>query len=281
MPGKGAVWLASYPKSGNTWLRLLLANLLSGHDRPVPINQIDLPAHSLMSRRAIEQLTLIDTSLLTRAETEHMRPVWTGHLLTQATERAYIKTHDHYRRNTAGQGLFGNAVGMSALYVVRDPRDVAISTAHHLGCSLDKAIDVLNHGTPVSCEPHRYSLRFDEAWAAWRDHVTGWLDQNDLPLHSLRYEDLLADTVQVFGATARFLGLEFEPDVLERAVGFSAFEQVQRQEREGGFGERIARSTAPFFRSGRAGAWVDVLTPAQADRIVKANRSVMERLGYL
>lgn len=281
MTGKGAVWLASYPKSGNTWMRLLLANLIVPQDRPVPINQIELPSHRLMLRSVVEDMTLIDTSLLTRSETERLRPGWAECTIAQATERGFTKTHDHYRRNDAGQGIFGAAPGMSAVYVVRDPRDVVISLAHHVGGSVDEAIELLNRDMRHRQEPGCHTRRFDEAWSSWSEHVRGWLDQADMPVHCVRYEDLLADTSGAFAAVAHFLGLDAPAGELQRAVDFASFDQVRRQEQANGFKERMPRSTAPFFRSGRAGGWREALSAQQQARIVEANRQVMTRLGYL
>lgn len=278
----GPVWLASFQKSGNTWLRLLLANLLLGAERPVDINRITLPGPNLLSRRVVDHLTLIDTSLLSASEVDGLRPQWTRIATAGATQRYYFKTHDCWRRNPSGEPVLGRQAGSAALYVVRDPRDVVVSLAHHFGCSLDRAIGYLNDGARASEEgASRYESRFDGAVYNWSLHVSSWLDQCDIALHFLRYEDLLSDTARVFGAAQAFLGYDRSPQAIERAVAFSSFEQLQEQEHTKGFRERFHHATAPFFRSGRAGGWTEVLSAAQQERIIVAHRPMMERLGYL
>ncbi len=278
----GVVWLASFPKSGNTWLRLLLANLLYADEQPVDINHITLPGSSPISRHAIEALTLIDTSLLTHSEVDRLRPQWTRLATADATERSYIKTHDLWRLNAAGEPILGRLTHSVAMYVVRDPRDVAVSLSHHFGCSLDKAIGYLNDGSgDAGRVPRRYAARFDSVLYSWSQHVSSWLEQREVPVHLLRYEDLLANGAAAFAEAVAFLGLDVPAQAIERAVHFAAFDQLQRQEQTHGFREKLGRASAPFFRSGRAGAWSEVLSPAQQERIVCAHRPLMERLGYL
>ncbi len=276
------IWLASFPKSGNTWLRLLLANLLCADEKPVDINDVPLPAAPLVNRVAMEEMTLIDSSLLLRHEVDLLRPAWTRQMLAQQSGRRFVKTHDNYRLNHDHEPIFGRDASMRALYVVRDPRDVAVSLAHHYGCTLDQGVMHINRSsTTAPLQIKHYVNRFDDVLCNWTEHVSSWLEQTDMPLQMLRYEDLLAQPVDTFTAALDFLDLQMTRDVVERAVRFSAFDQLQKQERNAGFHERLQGSTAPFFRSGRAGAWSDVLSPAQAQRIVDTHQPLMQKLGYL
>jgi hypothetical protein len=115
--------------------------------------------------------------------------------------------------------------------------------------------------------------------AGWSGHVSSWLDQTDVPVHTLRYEDLTTDPVGGFSAALKFAGREATMAEIERAVRHADFAELQRQERERGFTERMSR-TAPFFRSGRAGDWRDSLSADQVGRIEEAHGPTMRRLGY-
>lgn len=279
--GGEIVWLASFPKSGNTWLRLLLANLLSPGDEPVSINQIALSNSHHVDRGSAEELTLIDTSLLTRREANLLRPRVIESFAAKATERLYIKVHDAYTLNAVGEPLLGRGAGRVALYIARDPRDVVISLSYYLNISVDLAISRINSdGFILSDLSNRVSKQFSQLLTDWSSHVNSWTGQRDMPVHVLRYEDLRADPVGTFGTAVDFLGIDVPQAVVERAVRFSDFAELQRQERLAGFNERSPRSRHPFFRSGRAGAWKDVLTPAQQEAIIAAHQPVMARLGY-
>jgi hypothetical protein len=114
----------------------------------------------------------------------------------------------------------------------------------------------------------------------WSSHVRSWIDAPGLNVHVVRYEDLLADPMQYFGAVARFLDLPDEPEGLARAIDASRFEELARQEQASGFRER-SRTAERFFRSGRAGGWREALSDAQVGQVVGAHAPVMRRFGYL
>lgn len=283
MPGS-IVWLASYVKSGNTWLRLLLANLLSGSQDPVDINQIDNADYSITDRRDIEALTLTDSSLLSHTELDLLWPYMVTAIAGQAKGDVYHKLHEAYRRDAEGEPLLGRGHARAALYVLRDPRDVAVSLAHHSGISLDRAIAEMNR---MDCTPaaklRRHTPQIRQVQLDWSSHVESWADQRDVPVHIIRYEDMLTDNAACLRGIVAFLGLDVVPHRVEHAVRCTEFKALQAQEKERGFRERppVAGQAAPFFRSGRAGAWREVLSPEQEQAIIAAHGRVMRRFGYL
>jgi aryl sulfotransferase len=171
-------------------------------------------------------------------------------------------------------------VARAAIYLVRDPRDVLVSLAHHNSTMIDEATDLMNAPDGAlagDCEGLATQLR--QKLMGWSGHVQSWLDQSDVPVHTVRYEDLLADPVAAFGAALRFVQMPATITEIERAVRYADFVELQRQENENGFRERVSR-TAPFFRAGRAGGWQKTLTGEQADMIEGCHAVVMARLGY-
>lgn len=276
------IWLASYPKSGNTWLRLLLANLLSGKTAAVDINEIDLPHCSTIRHDDLEEITLIDTSLLTHDEVDALRPRVVDLLAAEAGENVYVKVHDAYRTLANGEPLLGRGQARAALYVLRDPRDVAVSYAFHNGTSIERAIAVLNSPRAVSAKGRkRYTPQVQQLMYDWSGHVESWADQLDMAVHIIRYEDLHTAPTATLQAAADFLGLAVSAETLEHAVRCAEFSALQRKELEAGFRERLVVSTAPFFRSGRVGGWREVLSPGQQQAITGAHQRVMERFGYI
>lgn len=278
----GIVWLASFPKSGNTWLRILLANLLTPGDGPVDINRLQLNSCPLVNRHRLDNMVLIDTSLLTREELDLLRPRVAETVAADSAERVYVKVHDNYRTNRVGKSLFARGRRNRALYIVRDPRDVAVSLSHHSGETIDRAISELNSPHhAISTAIGFWTKQIPQLLTDWSRHVESWTGQRDLPVHVLRYEDLQADPIGTFGKAAAFLGLDTPRTAVEQAVRRSDFAELQRQEQRAGFRERQRESTAPFFRAGRVGGWREVLTPEQQHAIVVAHRSVMARFGYI
>ena len=110
--------------------------------------------------------------------------------------------------------------------------------------------------------------------------MASWLDQTDIPVHLIRYEDLQADTVGALRRALDFAGRPATDEEIRRAVAFADFAELRRQEQEKGFRETPARPGGLFFRRGEAGAWRDELTPEQVARIEAAHGPMMRRLGY-
>ncbi|MBL6938500.1 MAG: sulfotransferase domain-containing protein [Alphaproteobacteria bacterium] len=112
----------------------------------------------------------------------------------------------------------------------------------------------------------------------WSGRVMSWLDQADIPDHLVPYGNLKSGPVTYFTRALAFAGRQAST-AIEQAVRDANFSQLRRREREVGFAERQP-GAAPFFRSGRVGAWREILNPEQRTRIEDAHAAVMDRLGY-
>jgi hypothetical protein len=191
-------------------------------------------------------------------------------------DTVFVKTHNAIATQD-GIATVTPDVTAGAIYVIRNPLDLVISYADHYGLSLDQAVEAI--ASPENRVVTSASAVFQHL-GDWSGHVRSWIEAPGLVPHLVRYEDLLADPQAGFAAIVRFLGLETPRARLRRAIRFASFDQVKRQERRHGFAER-GRSSAAFFRQGRAQQWRQALTPAQIDAVTAAHGAVMERYGYL
>ncbi len=284
------VWLASYPKSGNTWLRMLIANL-SVQDA-VDINDLPERGGIASARGLFDQMTLIDSGLLTFDEADCLRPLVYEEMMqggdveddgAPAAPVRFVKVHDAYTLTAKGEPLLAGARGAAgAIVIVRDPRDVAPSLAHHNRSSLDVAISFMNYANAAFCaKPGREDAQLRQRLTGWSGHVESWLSQTDIPVHLVRYEDLMADTAAVLRGARAFAGRYASDSDIARAVAAADFAQLRRQEDEKGFRE-VPRPhlRAKFFRRGEVGGWRDELTAEQAARLEQAHAPMMRRLGY-
>ena len=139
----GIYWIASYPKSGNTWFRAFLRNLRSNSNSPVEIN--DLATGGIASSRSwIDNVVGFEVSDLTHEEIDVLRPdVYRWAL--QADEIRYIKIHDAYHIGADSVPLTSTEGTLGALYIVRNPLDVAQSFANHNRSNIDEAIDLMGN----------------------------------------------------------------------------------------------------------------------------------------
>jgi aryl sulfotransferase len=276
----GIIWLASFPKSGNTWFRIFLANLAAGENGPADINDLDERGGIASSRHEFEAATLLDSGLISHDDVDRLRPRVYEWIAAEATAQRWIKVHDAYTLTPDGEPMFGRHAARAAVYLVRDPRDVAISLAFHNSTTIDDAIKFMNAVDGALCHRRKaMDPQLRQKLRGWSGHVTSWLDQTDVPVHMSRYEDLVADPIAGFGAALRFAEREATISEIERAIRHAGFSELQRQESERGFAERMSR-TAPFFRAGRVGAWRETLTAEQARAIEDHPGAVMARLGY-
>ncbi len=273
----GILWLASYPKSGNTWMRVFLANLILDEPQPLPLQRINEVCSSEPNEVWFRPLTERPVGELSKKQIAALR--------TRAQERAAsvnknvipMKTHSLCGKDF-GYPTISAKASIGVIYIVRDPRDVAVSAADHYGLSIDQAIEMMaDHKTRGRAMPGN---TVHELMGSWSDHVKSWTRWKHTPLLVLRYEDMLADPLGQLGAVARKIGITQDAARIKKAVEFSSFKQLQAQEAETGFIEKSLHSQR-FFRSGRAGGWREKLTPPQAATIERDHAVQMRRFGYL
>jgi hypothetical protein len=279
---KNIIWLASYPKSGNTWFRVFLTNLLQDNDEPADINQLErTPIAS--ARGVFDETVGIEAADLTHEEVERLRPEVYEHLSNQANETRFLKIHDAYTYidDCLDKPLVSVNATRGAIYIIRNPLDVTISFANHSAISIDKAIQrMADEKTCFSNAPGRLNNQLRQRLLSWSGHVLSWVEAPGLELHVMRYEDMYRSAETAFMAAIGFAGLEFPPDRVKQALAFSDISEMQRQEKEKGFKEKPVNCRA-FFRKGKAGDWRDVLQPAQVKKVIDTHGEVMKRFGYL
>lgn len=271
------IWLASYPKSGNTWVRVLLENLCREPGaEPVDINRLS-PSVAWENRAArYEYLLGKRVTDASHNEIARLRPQIQAELAGSRAHPFLAKTH-LCLANDGVTPMINLSATLAAIYIVRNPLDVAISYSHHLGIGIDAMIGVM--ATSGFVIPSGGKSIF-EVLGSWSEHVASWIGLAHRPVLILRYEDLAADPLRPLTMLAHFLGLQPSEDQLKAAIAKSSFSELRRQEAANGFRER-PQTTQAFFRQGYAGQWRDVLTRSQIAEIVRVHEPMMQRFGYL
>jgi aryl sulfotransferase len=258
-------------------MRIFISNLRSDSSEPADINALsDVSASSLT---LFEDAVGVEASDLTEDEIDRSRRFVYQYLARHAAKPLYLKTHDPYIPLADGQPLIPADTASGAIYIIRNPLDVAISFAYHLNRSLDDTIENVL-GAPFVFKTNLEDGLTRASLLSWSDHVLSWMSQQSIPVHLVRYEDMRQHPEDTFMAAARFCGLPCDLERVRRAMRNSSFELLQAQEREKGFREKPANAPS-FFRSGKSGAWQEVLSKSQADRIIRDHETVMRRFGYL
>ena len=273
------VWLASYPKSGNTWMRAFLHNLFCDAARPVDVNRMQ--GEIFQSDGALMWFQMVDRRPVGEWRPEDvaaMRPKVCELIARGQTGSVFCKTHNALM-TVHGNPTINLGVTSGAIYVVRNPLDVAASTSDFMGTGLDQAIELM--GTDYLEMPHDLERNnVSILTGSWSQHVASWTSGAGERLHVVRYEDMIAKPSVTFGGVARFLGLKPSRQRLLRAIRNSSFRTMQGLEAAGGFKERSDHQRR-FFRRGEAGGWREELSEEQVRRICADHGEQMKRFGYL
>ena len=272
------VWLASYPKSGNTWLRAFIYNLIENPQQAGKISQLPGYFEEESKPRWYEPYASPGgLASLTFEQAMALRPqVHQDIANSRARGTVFVKSHNMFGQFN-GVSLHNIAVMAGAIYLVRNPLDVALSVADHFGLTTDEAIEFMEReetGTPANEENVAGFL------GSWSTHVASWTAQPHPSILVQRYEDLQDKPAKAFGAVARMLGLDSDHQRVRKAIQFASFAELKKQELTSGFAEKSPNSKH-FFRKGKKNQWMEALSVEQVERIVRRHYEQMNRFGYV
>jgi hypothetical protein len=274
---QAVIWLASYPRSGNTFLRTLIANYFSGLDRPLSLQELMLSTWGEHVEDIWQGLTGKPPVERRHTDEFHARPAYFSQLRARIPNPLrLVKTHTPYV-NMDGAPAFAFFPGDRLIHIIRHPCDVAISFAHYFGVELDEAIRRIT--TKDTCHAGHPQMGH-ELIGSWSQHTRSWMGMREIPGFGIRYVDLATRTGAVLADIVRFLGQEPVSARIEAAIAFSRFEKLKAQETAAGFVEHAGRGGGSFFREGRPGQWHEVLSPAQAQRLFDADPELIERFAF-
>jgi sulfotransferase family protein len=261
------VWLASYPKSGNTWLRFLL-----GHLRGGPIERSDELSARVPDAHKIEDWSRLDPDRV-----------------------HYVKTHWAFDQVKVAHRCEG------VVQIIRNPFDVLIANFNFYLLTSASEVDVRG-GAALERLRRSYVERFihwrgDLRWlplgaGSWPHHVRSWIEAaTRLPVLRLRYEDLLANPAPEVARLVAFLGLEANAQEIKAAIAHSSFgalralEEREIQARQSGLFWRESYDPGHargqrFVNRGAARFGRDLLTEGERARIARVFRAELELLGY-
>ena len=260
-PGRTIVWIVSYPKSGNTWVRFLVCNLVFGVQE---------------SAAALDSMAP-DIHEVDATPEPPAAPV-------------FMKTHFPFSPTLP---LAEHTAG--AIYIVRHPADVLLSNFHYSQRSTPVAAE-----RQVALEQYvdRYlAARGAPRWielgmGTWDEHVRSWLvTKRPFPVLPLRYEDLLADTPQGARQICSFLGLTRSAEEIDRSVAGASFRRMREIEESDIRARNVGIFYKPylqpsidagtrFMRAGKAGEAAQILTAEQRRRVWAAFGPITQELGY-
>jgi len=236
-------FLTSYPRSGNTWTRFLVGNLIHPQETVSFLN---------VERIVPDMYKTADMAL------------------RRLPRPRVLKSHEpfdpRYRK---------------VIYIVRDPRDVAVSNYHW-----EMKLRSIPEGYPIEkFVPRWMEPQFWLRIGSWADHVNSWLGtrEGNGSFLLVRYEDLKRDPRAELARMAALLGVVADGQTLDRAVASSSTERMSEMEsRQAGqwVATHHTRQDKPFVRKGAAGGWRSVLSPESVAYLEARWGILMKKLGY-
>jgi len=273
---KSIIWLASYPKSGNTWTRIFLSNYLANPSEPLSINQVHRLGMGDSIAKAYHKVAGREIDVHDIGLTLQLRDSVLRSIVANNADVNFVKTHN-IRDDALGVPLIPDQYTRSAVYIMRNPLDMVLSYARHYGISPDEA--TYNIGRD-DCANSADPTTVTQFLGSWSQHVLSWTRRAAYPQCILRYEDLLENPEEHFGRLLEHIGIPLDEARLKKAIRFSSFRELKKQEKKHGFGEHSGKSDG-FFAKGKAEQWRTDLAPELVDKIRKDHRNTMKKYGYL
>ena len=269
------IWLASYPKSGNTWLRAFLANYFFETDGPASFEHYQRISSGDTSADGYREIAGVDPARLNNVQYMAVRRRYLEQIAGEGKAR-FVKTHCANIKLERAP-LIPPDLTQRAIYLVRHPMDMLVSYADHWGVPLEEAAEQIQN--PANAVPPglRTAMQYLGAWA---DHVKGWTTTRAFPVLVLRYEDMLEDADAAFRKVLKHIQAPLDESVLADAIRRTSFDALAEQEQASGFPER-GPNQEKFFRKGKAGQWRSLVPPDLVEAFSKANRKPMEKFKYL
>ena len=278
---KKIIWISSYPKSGNTWTRYFLSNYFFNKQKINSdfniLNKIDkFPPYKFLPKLISEDEI--------KESAYNISKYWTKIQLEITKEKEdfiFLKNHNALV-SVEGRNLTEQRFSLAFIYLVRDPRDIAVSYSNFdKTLSIDKAIERITSEN-LYCHVTKKLPLDVEVLGSWKFNYNSWKSGvAEVPRIIIKYEDLINNTFETKLKIIKFLSdiLNFKVDInhIKYSIEQSDFKRLQGIENN----QKFHESTNTFFNSGKIGQWKNILSPKQINRIENFCKNEMKELGYL
>ena len=270
------IWLTSYPKSGNTWLRALLSTYFFLKEEEFNFSILDEIPNFVQSRyfSPLVELNKLKTNPLEITNywsAAQSRINLSGQTQFFKTHNACVSYKDKWfttKENSSGY-----------VYVVRDPRAIVCSQAVHSNIKIEKSVENLLDKNFIGYNGEYYLA---ELTCSWKINYLSWKKRKNFPGIIVKYEDLKDNPEKEFENILLFLQdkIEFKlsKEKIKKTVEICNFSNLKNLENKKGF---VEAQNGKFFRKGEKDSWKNEL-PADLQKKIESNlKEEMQELGYL
>ena len=275
------IWLSSYPKSGNTWVKLFLSAYLGNQNASIPfnINKMLIPFSLFPTNKLIKKFNFDFSNFENIAE--HWIPMQ-EYLNLGIKGNIFVKTHNAIC-TINGNKFTNKQNSLGAIYLVRDPRDIVISYSSFLKKSHDEVVTSIFNSESFE-QSNIDGKQFDFTLiGSWSDNYNSWKNCKTIEVLIIKYEDLISDTQNTFTKIIKYLNkinnIKIDNEKIKSCINLTSFKNLRKIEEEKGFIEKGFGKF--FFRKGRVGDWKDKLNQNLVKKIEEKFKLEMKELGYI
>ena len=270
---KGIIWLSSYPKCGNTYVRIFLSHYIYSEKDELDfalLNKISKFEHKETFSKALQSIDLNSNFIYYKHSIDVQRK-----LISKFHQNDLIyKTH-HFFGKINGYDFTNEQNTLMFIYLIRDPREVAVSYASHSGISIEEQIEMFTGKDKINRVGYETKVNWMLSYKSWKSFKS-------VPSIFIKYEDLINDPIKFFSSIvyllSRYTNIDYDLDRIKKILKIIEFKNLKKLEETKGFVESMS---GPFFRSGKINTWKDILNKRQINKIEDKFGEVMRELGYL
>ena len=280
------IWIVSYPRSGNTWVRSLISTYLFSEKENTVFENIKkiINFPNIKHFKEIFEINEFSKEELKNKKKKDKKKFEISKYWIAAQNKinlnkkiTFLKTHN-FGGSLEGNDFTNSENTLGVIYLVRDPRSVVVSNAHHNNISLDQSVnDLLDEKIFATNEGNLLEFR-----SSWRVNYLSWKNRQ-YPKIIIRYEDLHKDTFQSYKKILNFINTFQKIDIndlkIKDTIDTCKFENLSNLEDSIGFSERLKNNK--FFRKGSVDEWKTELNKNQIKKIENAFSDEMKDLKYL
>ena len=284
------IWLASYPKSGNTWLRFYIISLLMGKKTDLNLNHL----RAIMNYPHSTHFNGLVSNLFDLNEISK-NWITSQKKLNSDNKLRFFKTHNMLGKYN-GYPFTDAQNTLGTIYIVRDPRNVITSVKNHYSLSnYDEAQKFVFKDDQILTLSDRQKALYlkskifplTQFVGSWKTHYLSWKNMKKNYI-LVRYEDLYENSKNEFTKVADFIGgllkVKFTQAQIENAINLSSFERLENMEKENGFTESTINNDGnrnKFFFLGPKNDWRKILDKSISSDIEKKFEKEMKELKYI
>ena len=278
------IWLASYPKSGNTWVRSIISSLLYSDDG-------DFNFELIKKIKQFPEKKYFKDLISDFGNFDEIKRNWitVQDSINLDNQIKILKTHQG--KYTVGKDSFTNSQNtLAKIYIVRDPRTLVSSISNHYTLSLNEACNFLMTpqiiGNSKRWEENQIGMKC--LLGKWNDHYRSWTrNKNNLLL--IKYEDLVQnpnnELEKIINFLKNYLNIKTNINKNKKILESTSFKNLKQMEQEGLFKENVLNkkndNKVNFFHLGPANNWKETLNEDDKNKIEKNFYEEMTELKYL